>query len=556
MAKRLKYWGWGYEGHGLSSGDREMLLSTLAEEFCIRDSGDGGVPPLDGVSLSEPRLDPPASLAPMCTQEPYERILHSFGQSQPDSIRIFARDFAHAPDVVAYPRDEADVVAMLEWAGEAGAALVPFGGGSSVVGGVTPDIGDSFGGTVTMDMSRMNRVLEVDPVSRAARIQGGARGPELEAGLKPHGMTLRHFPQSFQQSTLGGWIATRSGGHFATLYTHIDDLVESVALVTPAGRMESRRLPGSGAGPSPDRLVLGSEGTLGIITEAWVRLQGRVTFKATAGFRFPDFLKAAGAVRAIAQAGLFPANVRIVDGVELQVNGAGDGSFTLLVVSFESADHPVDAWMDRAEQCSRDKGGVPDVDWRTNPDAHLRGAVGAWRDAFIKMPYNRENLTPRGVISDTFESAITWDRFESFYLAVKEATQQAIREATGQEGAVSCRFSHAYPDGPAPYFAFHCAGRPGSMLEQWSDIKRAVSDAVIDNGGTITHHHAIGRDHQPWYEKQRPKLFGDVLARAKAHLDPKGILNPGVLVPRPGTASTRRSSPWLPASPSRSGTLK
>ena len=180
---------------------------------------------------------------------------------------------------------------------------------------------------------------------------------------------------------------------------------------------------------------------------------------------------------------------------------------------------------------------MPDVDWRANPDAHLKGAVGAWRDAFIRMPYNRENLTPRGIISDTFESAITWDRFESFYHAVKDATQQAIREATGQEGAVSCRFSHAYPDGPAPYFAFHCAGRPGSMLEQWRDIKRAVSDAVIDNGGTITHHHAIGRDHQPWYEKQRPGLFGDVLARAKAHLDPHGILNPGVLVPRPSTVS-------------------
>ena len=537
MAQRLKYWGWGYEGHGLSSGDREMLLRTLAEEFGIRGSGDAAVPHLEGISLPAPLLNPPGSLAPICTQEPYERILHSFGQSQPDSIRIFARDFAHAPDVVAYPRDEADVAALLEWAGEAGAALVPFGGGSSVVGGVTPDIDDGFAGTVTLDMSRMSRVLEVDPVSRAARIQGGARGPVIEAGLKPHGMTLRHFPQSFQHSTLGGWIATRSGGHFATLYTHIDDLVESVALVTPAGRMESRRLPGSGAGPSPDRLVLGSEGALGIITEAWVRLQGRVAFKATAGFRFPGFLQAAGAVRAIAQAGLFPANVRIVDGVELAVNGAGDGSFTLLVVSFESADHPVEPWMDRAVECARDHGGLPDVDWRANPDAHLKGAVGAWRDAFIKMPYNRENLTPCGIISDTFESAITWDRFESFYHAVKDATQQAIRDTTGQEGAVSCRFSHAYPDGPAPYFAFHCAGHPGSMLEQWRDIKRAVSDAVIDNGGTITHHHAIGRDHQPWYQKQRPELFGDVLARAKAHLDPHGILNPGVLVPRPSTVS-------------------
>lgn len=529
MGRRLKFWGWGYEGDGLSASDSTSLLNTLGNEFDIAPSGAVSVPRLEDLNLRLSRLEPPSALSGICTQEPYERALHSFGQSQPDSIRIFARDFGHAPDVVAYPRDEADVVALMDWAGDKGAALVPFGGGSSVVGGVTPDI-DGYPAIVTLDMSRMNRVLEVDTVSRSAHIQAGARGPQLEAGLKGYGVTLRHFPQSFQHSTLGGWIATRSGGHFATLYTHIDDLVENVTMVTPAGRMESRRLPGSGAGPSPDRLVIGSEGSLGVITEAWVRVQGRVRFKATAGFRFPDFLQAAGAVRAIAQAGLFPANVRIVDGVELRVNGAGDGSFTLMVVSFESADRSVDAWMDIAEECSLSHGGVPDADWRANPNAHLTGAAGAWRDAFIRMPYNREVLTPLGIISDTFESAITWDRFESFYHNVRRATRDAIREATGQGGAVSCRFSHAYPDGPAPYFAFHCAADRGSMLDQWWEIKRAVSDAVIDNGGTITHHHAIGRDHQPWYERQRPSLFGDVLTRAKAHLDPAGILNPGVLV--------------------------
>ena len=530
MVKRLKYWGWGWDGDGLSASDRAALLDTLAARYGIEGSGTGSIPALDEIALRPPRLEPPGSLARLCTQEPYERVLHSFGQSQPDSIRIFARDFAHAPDVIAYPRNETDVASLLDWAGEEGAALVPFGGGSSVVGGVTPDVADRFAGVVTVDMSRMNRVLQVDTRSRAARIQGGARGPELESALKPHGVTLRHFPQSFQHSTLGGWIATRSGGHFATLYTHIDDLVENVTMVTPAGRMESRRLPGSGAGPSPDRLAIGSEGSLGIVTEAWVRVQGRVRFKATAGFRFTDFLQAAGAVRAIAQAGLFPANVRIVDGVELAVNGAGDGSFTLMVVSFESADRPVDAWMDLAEECVLDHGGVADADWRTNPDAHLMGAAGAWREAFIRMPYNREVLTPLGIISDTFESAITWDRFESFYRNVRRATREAIRESTGREGAVSCRFSHAYPDGPAPYFAFHCAADPASILEQWWEIKRAVSDAVIDHGGTITHHHAIGRDHRPWYERQRPPLFGQVLAHAKAHLDPRGILNPGVLV--------------------------
>ena len=531
MADRtLKYWGWGYDDDGLTADETATLLKTFADGFGIRPTADGQRPGIDDIALAEPRLAPPASLARVCASEPFERILHSFGQSQPDSIRTFARDFAHAPDIVAYSSSGDDISAIYDWAGEAGAAVIPWGAGSSVVGGVTADVGDGFAGTVSVDLSRLNKVLEVDDISRAARIQGGARGPELEAQLKPHGLTLRHFPQSFEHSTLGGWIATRSGGHFATLYTHIDDLVENITTVTPAGRIQSRRLPGTGTGPSPDRFIMGSEGALGIITEAWVRLQGRPTFKATAGFRFADFFDAARAVRAVAQAGLYPANVRIVDGIELQVNGAGDGSFTLMVVSFESSDHPVDPWMARAEECCLDHGGAVDVDWRDNPDANLQGAVGAWRTAFIRMPYNRENLTPRGIISDTFETAITWDRFEEFYHAIKGATAAALREVTGKDGAVSCRFSHAYPDGPAPYFAFHGEGRPGAMLEQWQAIKNAASDAIIANGGTITHHHSVGRDHQKWYEQQRPVLFGEVLADAKRRLDPNGIMNPGVVI--------------------------
>lgn len=537
VTKTLKYWGWGYEGEGLEASETQALLATFADGYGIRPSDDGSFPALDAITLPTPRLTPPGTLARICTSDAYERLLHAFGQSQPDSIRIYMGDFGHAPDVVAYPENAEDIAALYDWCGDAGAALIPYGGGSSVVGGVTSDVDSRFNGTVTVDMRRMNQVLEIDDVSRAARIQGGARGPELEAQLKPSGLTLRHFPQSFEHSTFGGWVATRSGGHFATLYTHIDDLVESVAMATPAGEIVSRRLPGSGAGPSPDRFMLGSEGALGIVTEGWVRLQGRPSFKATAGFRFADFFAAARAVRAVAQAGLYPANVRIVDGVELKVNGAGDGSFTLMVVSFESADHPVDAWMARAEECCLDHGAVVDVDWRNNPQAHLQGAVGAWRNAFIRMPYNREQLTPRGILSDTFETAITWDRFEDFYQVVHDATAKAIREATGQEGAVSCRFSHAYPDGPAPYFAFHGQGRKGAMLDQWRAIKDAASDALMRAGGTITHHHAVGRDHQKWCEQQRPALFGEVLSTAKQRLDPRGILNPGVIVRQPSGRS-------------------
>ncbi len=528
--KKLKYWGWSYEDTGLDEDQTKALLETFSDGFDINPTNDGSFPALDAIDLPAPRLEAPAKLSGVCTSDIHDRVLHAFGQSQPDSIRIFGGDFAHAPDIIAYPESSEDIAEIYDWAGNKGAAVIPWGGGSSVVGGVTSDVGSGYNGVISVDMGRMNKVLEVDVVSRAARIQGGARGPELEAQLKPHGLTLRHFPQSFEHSTFGGWVATRSGGHFATLYTHLDDLVESTTTVTPVGDIVSRRLPGSGAGPSADRFMIGSEGALGIITEGWARLQGRPTFKATAGFRFADFFDAARAVRAVSQAGLFPANLRIVDGVELQVNGAGDGSFTLMVVSFESADHPVDAWMARAEECCLDHGGTVDVEWRNNPEANLQGAVGAWRTAFIRMPYNREQLTPRGIISDTFETAITWDRFEEFYNAIKDATATALREMTGKEGAVSCRFSHAYPDGPAPYFAFHGQARPDAMLEQWQAIKSVASDAIIANGGTITHHHAVGRDHQKWYEQQRPDLFGDVLADAKKRLDPANILNPGVIV--------------------------
>jgi alkyldihydroxyacetonephosphate synthase len=338
---------------------------------------------------------------------------------------------------------------------------------------------------------------------------------------------LRHFPQSFEYSTLGGWIATRSGGHFASLYTHIDDFVESLRVITPRGPLETRRLPGSGAGPSPDRLFIGSEGVLGVITEAWMRLQDRPRFRAGGAVRFRDFFTAARAVRAIAQTGLYPANCRILDPQEAQNTGAGDGTSAILVLAFESADHPLETWMGRALECCADFGGTPERAGVS--DAHREGAAGLWRNAFIRMPYARERLVRKAIIADTFETAITWERFEAFHDEVKGATETAIRDVTGRPGQVTCRFTHVYPDGPAPYFSFHALGRHGDLLAQWRAIKSAASDALIRAGGTITHHHAVGRDHRPWYDREIPALFAAALRAAKQSLDPQGMLNPGVL---------------------------
>ena len=522
---RMKHFGWGREGEGLTSEEEAFSIARAERRFGTALIESASPPRLDEIALDPPRMLPPASLG-CCTTEHYDRVAHTYGKSYSELVRGLARDYANAPDVVAYPDDESDIAAVLDWARSADATLTPFGGGSSVCGGVEPLRG-THRGAVTIDLRRMGRVKEVDKTSRAALIEGGTYGPALEAQLRPHGLTLRHFPQSFEYSTLGGWIATRSGGHFATLYTHIDDFVELLRMVTPSGIIESRRLPGSGAGPSPDRLMIGSEGILGIITQAWMRLQQRPTFRAGGAVHFNDFFTAAGAVRAIAQAGLYPSNCRILDPAEAFNTGAADGSAAVMVLAFESADHDVGPWMARARECCADHGGVRQA---SGAEAHREGAAGIWRNAFIRMPYAMERLILRGVINDTFETAITWDRFEAFHDAVKCVTETAIRSTTGRAGEVTCRFTHVYPDGPAPYFTFHALGEPGKLGAQWLAIKSAAFDAVIENGGTITHHHAVGRDHRPWYDRQRPPLFAVALRAAKKALDPQGLLNPGVLI--------------------------
>jgi alkyldihydroxyacetonephosphate synthase len=527
--KRLKHYGWGREGEGLSREEEAFVLDRHRRRFAVAHFEERVPPALADLQLHPPRLAPPASVATFCVTDRYDRAAHTYGKSFLDYARGLAGDYASAPDVVAYPRDETEVKALLDWAGGAQATVTPFGGGSSVVGGVEPQFDDArHKGAISLDLRHLDRVREIDRASRAARIQAGVFGPALEEQLRPYGLTLRHFPQSFAYSTLGGWIATRSGGHFASLYTHIDEFVESLRVITPAGVVETRRLPGSGAGPNPDRLFIGSEGILGVITEAWMRLQDRPRFRAGGAVHFPDFFTAARAVRAIAQSGLNPANCRILDPREAYNTGAGDGSSAVMVLAFESGDHPVDTWMRRALECCADHGGRPEV--AEGVDAHREGAAGLWRTAFIRMPYAREPLISRAIISDTFETAITWDRFEAFHDRVKAAAAAGIREATGRAGEVTCRFTHVYPDGPAPYFSFHALGRHGELQAQWRTIKKAASDAVIAGGGTITHHHAVGREHRPWYDSERPPLFAAALAAAKHALDPQGLLNPGVLI--------------------------
>ena len=527
--RKRSFWTWGFTTDEPSLADRREAAKRIARRTGVEVTPPP-VPNLANIDIRASRLKVPSDLQSWVSTSSEERLLHTYGGHSLELLAALRGRFENPPDAVAHPANDEELERTLAWAHDQGHAVVPYGGGTSVVWGVNAP--EEAGSVVTVDLDRLNRVLEIDPVSRAVRVQAGLLGPDLEDALRPHGLTLRHFPQSFPWSTVGGWVATRSGGHYATNHTHIDDFVESVRMLTPCGWWESRRLPGSGAGPSPDRMVIGSEGVLGIIGECWLRLQQRPSFRATAGVAFASWAQGAEAVRQIVQAKLWPANLRLLEPVEArQSAGVKDGS-ALLIVGFESADATQAANIRAAAAIARGAGGRIDDEAIRIDDGKGRatgreGAVGAWRNAFIGV--NAGLTNGLGLLSDTFETAITWDRFAAFDGAVREAMGDALRRVLGDGASLSCRFTHVYPDGPAPYYSFSGPAALGGEFEQWSELKSAASEAVVAAGGTITHHHAVGRMHRPGYDRQRPALFAQAYLGAKRAVDPKGLMNPGVL---------------------------
>jgi alkyldihydroxyacetonephosphate synthase len=529
-----KFWGWGYEGAGPDPLMVEVFLEFLKIRFGLDGYEEIPAPRLEDIELRVPRFELPQELVSFCAEAKQDRASHTYGKAFRDIVRALAGDYDNPPDYVAYPTTEAQILELIRFCQAERVSLVPYGGGTSVVGGVEPTRSERYVGTITLDMKCFDRVLEVDETSRAARAQAGIYGPALEEALKPFGLSPRFYPQSFEFSTLGGWIATRAGGHYCTLYTHIDDIVEAVRVVTPAGVHETRRLPASGAGPSQERMWLGSEGILGVITEAWIRLHARPRFRSSVSVKFDDFLVGARAVRALSQSKLYPVNCRLVSRLEAVSMGLGDGRHAMLLLGFESESHPQDAAMDKALAICEQHGGRYHRRKVTHTESRVRsGSAGAWRNNFIKAPYLRDVMARKGMVTETFETAVTWDRFERFHRAIGAAAERAFETHCEGRGLLTCRFTHIYPDGPAPYYTVAAWSPAGRQLQTWDAIKAAVSDAVIEHGGTITHHHAVGRDHRPWYERERGELFGKALVGLKSTLDPHWILNPGVLLEDP-----------------------
>jgi alkyldihydroxyacetonephosphate synthase len=520
-------WGWGYADRFPGDEARRETAERLERELGFPERPLLDPPTAADASVPEPRIDPPGLAC--CTADREVRMHHTYGRGYRDLVRGFRGEFDPAPDVVARPRDEDEVAAVLAWATDADVAVVPYGGGTSVVGGVEFG-GGGYAGVVSLDTREMDAVREVRAVDRTARVGAGATGPVLNDQLADHDLQLRHYPQSYEFSTVGGWVATRAGGHFATRYTRIDDFLQGARAVTPAGTLETGGVPSSGAGPDPNAFLLGSEGAFGVVTEATLRVQPRPEHRSRATVRFEDWQQAVAATRAVVQARLAPAQCRLLDRNEAMLEEvAMDGSHVLLL-GFESLDGPCEADLARALAHCEDRGGtVTDGPTHVGPDERDRGDESGYRSAFFEAPYRFNELVSLGVLVDTFETAVTWERFHALHDAVQERVLGTMIEECGA-GFVGCRFTHVYPDGPAPYYTLLAPAEVGRELEQWRAVKRAASDVLADHGATITHHHAVGRVHREHYDREVPEQVRQALGAMKRTLDPDGVMNPGVLV--------------------------
>ena len=526
--KNRKYWGWGSTNVALPEGHLKNILQLISMGLGIEVLETLHPPLPESIKIDPPAFEVSLDLSDFCTTDHFQRLFHTYGQSYRDVWRSIHGIFEKCPDYVAFPTNEDHIRLLFEFADLHNVGLIIFGGGTSVVGGVEMPSTDSKTGFISIDMSNMDKVLEINEENLTVKVQAGILGPALEKELKAKGLVLRHYPQSFEFSSVGGWVATRAGGHYATVFTQIDHFVQNLRLLTPTGVVQTRQLPNSGAGPNENRYFCGSEGIFGIITEITLKVQKVPQYKQTVTVRFNSFEEGMEACRQLSQSQLYPSNARLVDPLEALANNLGDGMKTILILGYESPAQPVDAMMQAALRLCLASGGehAPDKEPK---DAKQDNKADDWKRSFLLAPYLRDEMILKGLVVETFETCTTWSNFPELHRRIKSNVQQAIINHCGT-GMVTCRFTHLYPDGPAPYYTVVAQGKPGEQLKQWDAIKKAASEAINTYGGTITHHHSVGRDHQPYFEKEQSPEFLDLLRKMKDHFDPDGLLNEGVLI--------------------------
>lgn len=530
----MRRWnGWGEEG-------RTYPLPPSAAQYLhllVQPGSSGADATFDQALAAIPasRLPP----HPLVTTDRAERLRHARGQSLPDWIALRSGRIGAFPDGVAYPSSDEEVRALLAYAKQVGAHLIPYGAGTSVVGGINPRLGDSP--TITLDLARLNQLIDLDETSRLATFGAGVCGPDLENYLRARGFTLGHFPQSFEGSTLGGWIATRSSGQQSYYYGRIEDLFAGGHIETPLGPLDLPPLPASAAGPDLRHLVLGSEGRLGVITRATVRvrpLPRRETFLAAF---FPDWQSGAAAVRCTVQGGLRLSMMRLSDPQETETTLALAGrerlvawanrglrllgfgaSRCLLIYGVTGDDRPTAAAHRQARAVFRRYGGL-----------YVGPMIGhQWRKTRFTTPYLRNTLWDLGYALDTLESALPWSALLPAAEAVRSSLRLALDQA-GRPGLVFAHISHVYGDGAGFYvtFLFPRSSEPDETLTLWQQLKAAASQAIVDHRGTISHQHGVGVDHAPYLSAEKGAVGMEMLEAVRRRLDPEGLLNPGKLLP-------------------------
>jgi alkyldihydroxyacetonephosphate synthase len=475
-----------------------------------------------------------------------ERAFHALGRSYHDLLRLRAGDMSSAPDAVVYPRSTEEVLAVIAYASRKRIAVVPYGGGTGVVGGVRGDRGP-FATVIALDVSEMDRVIDINPTSCTATVEAGIYGPALEKALQAKGFTLGHTPQSFEFSTLGGWIAHRGAGQGANRYGRADDWLVSAKLATPRGLLSNGDFPATSAGPRLTDLIAGSEGAFGVITEAVLRIRPLPEVCEFRGYLFRDFQSGAAAIRAAMQDGCGCAMLRLSDADETQFQRAytklakipgamrrainrylklrGFAENSCLLIAGYEGDKQTTALTRRR---------FGDIAGRFGAVAMGRGAGDDWRRSRFQAPYLRDPMLDRGVGIDMIETAASWSKLDAVYAATRAALENALLGAMPREDAraiVMCHISHAYADGASLCFTIIFPRRLDGDIEQWKKIKAAATETILANGGTLSHHHGVGADHLPWMVREKGALGMDVLRAMKQVLDPEGILNPGKLVP-------------------------
>jgi alkyldihydroxyacetonephosphate synthase len=533
-----KWWGWGDPSVALEldAEARAMLEEWVGELDAIPLAAaieDFELP--DAAPLPQTLIDAVGADRVFTSTE--DRVRHATGCGYPDLARLRRGSLDAAPDAVLLPADADAVARVIEACSEEGVAVVPFGGGSSVVGGVEP-IRGAHSRLVSLDLGEL-RGVDVDRRSLTARLGAGLRGPEAEARLGAEDLTLGHFPQSFQYATIGGFAATRSAGQASSGYGRFDALVSSVRMLAPAGEMHTVETPHSAAGPSLRELAIGSEGVLGVIPDVTVRVRPAPKVRRYEAWIAESFEAGAEIVRGMAQGPGLPDVVRVSDEEETRVSlvlsgprGLAGRLFdgylglrarregSLMVIGIEGDEESVARRRALAVRALR-AGGA----------AYLGQSAGrSWDRGRFEGPYLRDTLMEMGAIVETLETSHTWSRFGDLHRAVAEAIRGAL-SAQGTPGLAFCHLSHAYPDGASLYFTYVARARHGAELEQWAAVKRAASEAIVAAGGTITHHHAIGRDHLPYMQAEVGSVGIEALRAVKERLDPAGIMNPGKLIP-------------------------